>query len=195
MLHVFPHWNWEGKEGQEIRVGSYSNCEEVELLVNDRSLGKKPIPRNSHLEWKVKYEPGQIEVRGYNRGRQVATKRVETAGKATGIRLKPDRTRIKADNQDVSLVTLEVVDERGRMVPTANHEINFRITGGRMIGVCNGDPACKVLENRTTFPAFNGLMMALVQSNRKAGKVTLQASSAGLEPARAVIDSLPVRSM
>ncbi|GAI12518.1 unnamed protein product [marine sediment metagenome] len=112
--------------GQEIRVWSYSNCEEVELIVNGRSQGRKEMPRNSHLEWKVKYEPGYIELRGYNAGQLVATDRQESTGKAVTIRLKSDREKIKADNHDVSQVTVEIIDKKGRMVPTANNQITLK---------------------------------------------------------------------
>ncbi|MBA7640911.1 Beta-galactosidase BoGH2A [subsurface metagenome] len=174
--------------GQEIRVWSYSNCEEVELIVNGRSQGRKEMPRNSHLEWKVKYEPGYIELRGYNAGQLVATDRKETTGKAVAIRLKPDREKIKADNHDVSQVTVEIIDKKGRMVPTANNEITFTISdNGKIIGACNGDPACHVPENRTIYPAFNGLMMVYVQSSFEAGPITLKAKAPGLETAEVVI--------
>ena len=190
VLHLLPHWNWSGKEGQEIRVWSYSNCEEVELIVNGRSQGRKEMPRNSHLEWKVKYEPGYIEVRGYNSGWLVATDREETTGKAVAIRLKPDREKIKADNHDVSQVTVEIIDKKGRMVPTANNEITFTIgDNGKIIGACNGDPACHVPESQTTYPAFNGLLMVYVQSGFEAGEITLKAKAQGLEKAELTIEA------
>ncbi|MHC4570905.1 MAG: beta-galactosidase GalA [Planctomycetota bacterium] len=188
VLHIFPHWNWQGKERQEIRVWSYSNCEEVELIVNGRNLGRKKMPRNSHLEWKVKYEPGYIEVRGYNSNRLVATDRQETTGKAAAIVLKPDRTKIKANNQDVSQVRVEIVDEKGRMVPTANNEITFSVNdNGKVIGACNGDPACHVPESETTYPVFNGLLMVFIQSSFEAGPITLKAKALGLEKAKVTI--------
>ena len=190
VLHVFPHWNWAGKEGQEIRVWCYSNCEEVELTVNGRSLGRKQMPRNSHLEWKVKYEPGCIEVRGYNGGKLVATARQETTGDTTAVKLKPDRVKIKADNHDISQVTVAIVDEKGRIVPTANNEVTFTISGnGKIISVCNGDPACHVPESETTYPLFNGLMMVYVQSGWEAGTITLKAEAQGLKTAEVTIEA------
>jgi beta-galactosidase len=190
VLHVFPHWNWKGKEGQEIRVWSYSNCEEVELIANGKSLGKKQMPRNSHLEWNVKYEPGYIEVRGYNAGRLVALDREETTGEAAVLRLKPDRTKIKANNQDISQVTVEIVDGQGRPVPTANNEISLTVSNnGKIIGVCNGDPACHVPESETTYPAFNGLLMAFVQSSFEASPITLKAEAQGLQTAQVTIEA------
>lgn len=189
VLHIFPHWNWAGREGRELRVWAYSNCDEVDLILNGESLGRKSMPRNSHLDWKVRYQPGQLEAKGYNRGQLVATKRVDTTGNAAGLQLKPNRGRIRADNRDVSTVAVEVVDEKGRIVPTADNMINFQASGGKIIGVCNGDPACKVLENQTSFPAFNGLMAVIVQASRKAGSIVLNASSKGLRPARIAIEA------
>jgi len=195
VLHVYPHWNWPGQEGQEKQVWCNSNCDEVELIVNGTNLGRKEMPRNSRLKWAVPYEPGYIEVRGYSSGKLAATKRVETTGQAAAVRLTPDRANIKADNQDVSMVTVEVVDAQGRLVPAAGNEITLRVKGsGRIIGVCNGDPSCHIKENATTYPVFNGLLMVFVQAARDPGPITLEATSAGLEKANTIItaeESMP----
>ena len=188
VLNVIPHWNWEGQEGVEKRIWADSNCQEVELIVNSQSLGKKKIEPNSRAKWKAEYQPGYIEVKGYNDGKLVATKRVETTGQAKSIRLKPDRSTINADNQDVSLVTVELIDEKGRVVPVANNTINFSIEGsGKIIGLCNGDPTCHILENQKTYPTFNGLAMLFVQSTFDAGKITLKAQSQGLNSSDVII--------
>ncbi len=190
VLHVFPHWNWVGKEGQEIRVWCYSNCDEVELLVNGNVVGKQKMERNSHLEWKVKYEPGYIEVKGYKGGKVVATDRQETTGEAKAIMLKPDRATIKADSRDISQVIVKIADEKGRLVQTANNEITFTISdNGKIIGVCNGDPACHLPENLTTYPVFSGQLMVYVQSGRQAGTITLKAESQGLEKGEVTIEA------
>ncbi|MEE9369884.1 MAG: beta-galactosidase GalA [Sedimentisphaerales bacterium] len=190
VLHVFPHWNWAGKEEQEIRVWCYSNCEEVELIVNGKSMGRKEMLHNSHLEWKVKYEPGCIEVRGYNGDKLVATDKEETTGDAVAIKLKPDRVKIKADNHDVAQVIVEIVDDKGRVVPTANNKVTFTVcSNGKVIGACNGDPAAHVPESRTTYPAFNGLMMVYVQSGWEAGTITLKAEAQGLKTAEVTIEA------
>jgi beta-galactosidase len=143
VLHVFPHWNWRGKEGQGIEVRAHSNCDEVELLLNGQSQGRKPMERNGHLEWKVKYQPGTLLARGFQGGKEIATARVDTAGAPTAIQLVPDRATLKADGQDVSVVTVQANDVQGRTVPTADNEITFALEGpGRIIGVGNGDPSC-----------------------------------------------------
>jgi beta-galactosidase len=191
VLHLFPHWNWTGKEGQDIWIWAHSNCDEIELIVNGQSMGKKKMEQNSHLEWYAKYEPGYIEARGYKNGQRVATSRRETTGAPASIRLRPDRTTINADNQDVSLVTVEIVDNKGRVVPTAGNTINFTIeNGGDIIGICNGDPACHVPENQTIYPAFNGLLMVYVKAGFQAGPVTLKAWAQSLEPASVTISAV-----
>ena len=145
--------------------------------------------RNSHLEWMTKYQRGYIEIHGYNSGERVLSKRVGTTGAPADIKLKPDRIRINTDRRDVSLVTLEVVDDKGRVVPRANEQITLSVTNGRIIGVCNGDPSCRVSENRTTYPVFNGLVMLFVKAGKKAGPIILTAEGAGLKPSIIAIDA------
>ena len=143
VLHLLPHWNWAGKAGQEIRVDALSNCEEVELFLNGASLGKQPMKRNSKLSWRVKYAPGILSAKGFNGGKLVAEQKVETTGDAAAVQLAPDRATIKADGEDVSVVTVSVADAQGRIVPTAGNKINFAIEGaGKILGVGNGDPSC-----------------------------------------------------
>lgn len=140
MVHLLPHWNWPGKNGQDIDVWAYSNCKEVELFLNGRSLGKKNTIKNSHVQWTVKYEPGTILAKGYTDGKLVAEEKVETTGKPVGIKLTPDRSMIHADGKDLSVVTVAVTDEKGRIVPDAANRIDFDLQGpGRIIGVGNGD--------------------------------------------------------
>ena len=142
VLHLYPHWNWAGREGQEIAVVCFSNHEAVELFLNGGSLGKKDLPRNGHLEWKVAYAPGTLEARGYRGGRVVATTRVETTGAPAQLVLTPDHTALNADGADVAVFTVSARDAQGRTVPTAANLVDFDITGGRIIGVGNGDPGC-----------------------------------------------------
>jgi len=130
MLHLFPHWNWAGREGQPISVWCYSNLERVELFLNGRSLGAQDVQHNGHLEWKVPYTPGAIEARAYKSGRVVLTERRETTSAPARIVLRPDRARISADGEDVSVVAVEIVDAAGRVVPYAGNEIIFHIVGG-----------------------------------------------------------------
>jgi beta-galactosidase len=142
VLHLLPHWNWMGREGQEIGVRALSNCDEVELLLNGKSLGRQRMPRNSHLDWLVRYEPGTLSARGYSGGKEVVRAAVPTTGEAAAVRLIPDRTTIDADAEDIAVVTVAIVDHEGRIVPTAENEVSFGVSANaRIIGSGNGDPA------------------------------------------------------
>ena len=188
VLHIFPHWNWPGREGEEIDVWCHSNCDEVELLLNGKSLGRKQMARNSHLEWKVRYEPGVLEAQGYRDGKQVPTKKVGTTSSPSQIRLTPDRRTITADNKDVSVVTVAVLDSEGRIVPIADNEVTFRVSdNAKIIGVGNGNPSSHEPDKATKRKAFNGLCMVLVQSTRNAGEIRLTADSPGIEQTSVVI--------
>ncbi len=143
VLHLLPHWNWPGKEGQDIDVRCFSNCEEVELLLNGQSLGRKPMPKNSHLQWSVKYAPGILLARGFKAGQAIAEEKVETTGAPAAIKLTADRTSIHAGDEDLAIITMAVTDERGRVVPTADNLIGLELAGpGWILGVGNGKPGC-----------------------------------------------------
>jgi beta-galactosidase len=192
VLHLFPHWNWAGREGQEIDVWCHSNLDRVELVVNGRSLGVQDMKQPSHVSWKVPYTPGAIEARGFKDGKQVLTSRRETTGAAGRIVLQPDRAKIAADGEDVSVVAVQVVDAQGRLVPTADNEITFHMSGsGRIVGVGNGDPSSHEPDKAAMRRAFGGLCMAIVQTTKDPGEIRLDASSPGLEPASAGITATP----
>lgn len=143
VLHLLPHWNWAGREGQSIDVRALSNCDEVELLLNGRSLGRQSMPRNGELKWAVPYAPGTLAAVGFKGGKRVADTQVETAGPAAAVRLTPDRPAINADAEDVAMVTVAVTDAAGRVIPTAGQKVSFELSGGgRILGVGNGDPSC-----------------------------------------------------
>jgi beta-galactosidase len=141
VLHLLPHWNWKGKEGKEISVWAYSNCDQVELFLNKKSLGKKPMPKNGHIEWIVKYTPGTLMAKGFKKGKEIIKNVVETTGSSAVVQLIADRSTIKANGEDVSVVTVRINDGKGLNVPTANDEVTFSLGGpGKIIGVGNGDP-------------------------------------------------------
>jgi beta-galactosidase len=144
VLHLAPHWNWPGREGQEILVEAFSNCKEVELFLNGASLGKQAMKPNSKLSWQVKYAPGTLSAKGYDAaGNVIAETKNETTGDAAQIQLTPDRKTINADGEDVVVFTVSAVDAQGRVVPVAQNKINFSIEGaGTILGVGNGDPSC-----------------------------------------------------
>ncbi len=160
ILHILPHWNHAGKEGQEIDVWVYSNCDEVELFLNKKSLGKKPMQRNGHLEWKLKYQPGTVEAIGFKNGKKVATDKIQTTNTATTIRLTSDKNSINADSEDIAMITVNALDKNNLAVPDADNEITFSIKGpGKIIGVGNGNPASleadKYLETIKVVPVEN----------------------------------------
>jgi beta-galactosidase len=192
VLHLFPHWNWAGKEGQEIDVWSFTNLDRVELFLNGTSLGAKQVEPNSHVEWKVKYAPGVLEARASKNGQVVLVDKRETTGAPAKLGLRADRQNIRGDGEDVSIIAVEVQDAEGRIVPTAMNEVRFRLSGtGRLIGVGNGDPSCHESDKGDRRSAFNGLCMALVQALKQPGEIRLDASADGLEAAALVIEAAP----
>ena len=207
MVHVLPHWNWEGKEGEIIPVVSYTNAEEVELFVNGKSFGRKrkgidktPIPINfidweggrykgTHMSpyrlmWEVPYQPGSLKVVAYTNGVGVAEKRINTAGKPAKIELIPDRDILDADGQDISFITVRITDKDGNICPMANHLVEFSVSDlGTIAAVGNGDPATTAPFQSNQRNAFNGLCMLMVKTTKKTGKLSVQATSDGLKEA------------
>jgi beta-galactosidase len=188
VLHLFPHWNWEGMEGKEIAVWVHSNVERVELFLNDKSLGAKEMQKDSHLAWNVPYVPGVIEARGFKDGEIVMTTRRETTGAPAALAIYADRAEIAADGEDVAMFTVEVRDARGRVVPITENLITFKVMGaGKLIGVGNGDPTDQESDKATSRKAFSGLCMAIVQSTKLADSITVEATSPGLTPAQTTV--------
>ena len=196
-LHIFPHWNLAGHEGEEIELWAYSNCDEVELTVNGKKLGRQAMPKNGHLKWKAVYKPGKVVATGYKNGKKIMTQTIETTKPASKIVLKSDRRMLTADGRDVAVVTVEVQDAKGRVVPDACPALTFRLEGeGRILGVGNGDPSYPgedhpKMQNCKTFsiPAFNGLAQVLVQSGRASSTLSLTATSDQLKAGNLVIDT------
>lgn len=180
VVHVFPHWNFEGREGEEIPVWVYSNLDEVELFVNGQSAGSRKVPHLGHVEWKVKYAPGAIEARGSKGGKVVLTDKRESTGSTVAIRLTADRTEISADGEDIAVLTVEALDKEGRAVPTANNLIAFKVSGeGALIGVGNGDPNCQESDKEPRRSLFNGLAQVIVQATKRPGEIHIEAVKEG----------------
>ncbi len=196
-LHIFPHWNLQGHKGEEIDLWAYSNCDEVELTVNGKKLGRQKMPKNGHLKWKAVYQPGRVVAVGYKNGKRIMTETIETTKPATKIVLKSDRQTITADGRDLAVITVEVQDAKGRIVPDACPMLNFSLSGeARILGVGNGDPMylgadhpkekdCKSFS----IPAFNGLAQILVQGAETPSAITLSCSSDGLKSANIIVNS------
>jgi len=142
VMHIVPHWNWKGSEGKIVKVTIYSNAEEIELILNKKSLGKKAMPQNGHIDWEVKYQPGILLAKGFTNKKVVVTRQIETTDVPAKIALSSERIQLNADGEDVAVITVQLNDNKDRMVPTANNEIAFTLSGpGKIIGVGNGDPA------------------------------------------------------
>ncbi len=197
VLHVFPHWNLQGHEGEEVEIWVYSNCEEIEMTVNGKRLEHQTMPRNGHLKWKTIYKPGNLMITGYNQGQRVIREYIETTKPASNIVLKPDRYVINADGRDVSVVTIEVQDPKRRVVPDACPMLTITLEGdGRILGVGNGDPSYLGEDHPKTrdchqfnIPAFNGLAQVLIQSGKMPGILQLSCFAGDLESGHIIIST------
>lgn len=188
VLHIFPHWNLQGHEGETIDVWAYSNCDEVELIVNGKKLGRKSMPKNGHLEWKVVYQPGYVKAIGYKKGKRIITQKIETTDKACRMVLTADRTSLVADNKDVAVCRIELQDKKGRFVPNACQKLKLKVEGPvRILGVGNGDPAYQASERpieadtrHYEVNSFNGLAQVLLQSTKQVGEAYLTVEGEGI---------------
>ena len=187
-LHLLPHWNWEGREGQTTPVFVYTNYESAELFLNGKSLGvqkkNNATPQNRYrLMWMdVKYEPGTLKVVAYDQnGKAVAEETKITSGKPYRVVLDPDRKQLTADGKDISFVTATVVDKDGNPCPTASNRLNFEVKGeGVFKAVCNGDATSLEMFDKPTMKLFSGKLVILVQSTRKQGNMMLKVKGKSL---------------
>ncbi|MBU0696420.1 MAG: glycosyl hydrolase 53 family protein [Bacteroidetes bacterium] len=195
VLHISPNWNLPGKEGQPVEVWVNSNADNVELFLNGKSLGKKDMPRNSHLNWTVNYEPGTLSAIAYKKGRKLEAK-VETSGAAIEVVLTPYKTTMLADGKDVAIINISAVDKQGREVPTANNLIKFKVTGdAKIIGVGNGDPSSHEPDQFKDGEIaqrhlFNGKAQVILQAGTSVDKIKFEATSEGLYPGNTDIFSI-----
>ncbi|MBP7151639.1 MAG: DUF4982 domain-containing protein [Paludibacteraceae bacterium] len=188
VLHIFPHWNWQ--KGETVDVWAYYNhADEVELYLNGRSLGKRSKQGDDlHVMWRVKYEPGTLKAVSRKNGKEVLTKEISTAGNPVKIRLTPDRNIITANGKDLSFVTVELVDKNDNAYPLANQLVKFSINGiGIIAGTDNGDENDSTSLKKPERHLFFGKCLAIVQSSKKPGKITLKASVEGLPDAEIII--------
>jgi beta-galactosidase len=201
MVHLLPHWNWEGKEGQTIPVMAYSNAQEVELFLNGKSLGKKArfsdlweMPVNPKVSetgkfttkyrriWQVPYEPGTLKAVAYENGKQAAVEEVRTAGAPAKVKLAADRTVIQADGDDLSFITVRIEDQHGNLCPNADNLVQFAVTGpGTIAAVDNGNAATVESFQADHRKAFSGMALVIVRSKPgEAGRIKIVATSDGL---------------
>jgi beta-galactosidase len=190
MLHLFPHWNW--KEGQTIDMWAYyNNADEAELFINGKSQGiKKKTGDELHVMWRVKYEPGIVKAVTRKNGKVVLVKEIKTAGAPAKIILSADRNTIAANGEDLSFVTAKVVDKDGNLVPDAGNLVRFSVKGeGFIAGTDNGWQTDLTSFKSKDRRAFNGLCLAVLQTNNKAGQLQLTATANGLTPTTIIINT------
>ena len=203
MVHLLPHWNWKGMEGQEIPVYAYTNCEEAELFLNGKSLGKKVKgvdmpdqyvdyhgvkaqmwPTPYRLRWDVPYSAGELKVVAYKDGRALAEEVINTAGKPYRVELIPDRKTIYADGLDLSFITVRVLDKKGNLCPEATNLVYFHVSGtGSLRAVGNGNPSTDASFQVAYRKAFSGKCLVIVEAGEEAGEITVKATSKGLSSA------------
>ncbi len=187
VLHISPHWNYPaGRDKRNVPVDVWvnTNADSVELFLNGKSLGKKDMPRNSHLKWTVNYQPGTLEAVAYKKGKKLIQK-IETTGTPSEVVMTPYKTTMLADGHDASVINIAVFDQQGREVPDASNMIQFSISGpGKIIGVGNGDPSShepdKCADGMWQRSLFNGKCQVIVQSTKSSGTIHFEATSPGL---------------
>ncbi|MCJ8209733.1 DUF4982 domain-containing protein [Mucilaginibacter sp. RS28] len=185
VLHIAPHWNWAGKEGQPIEVWVNTNAQDVELFLNGKSLGKKDMPRNGHLVWTVKYQPGKLTAVAHKNGRVIKSS-VETTEAPARIVLTPSKKMMLANGEDATVVNVSVLDKKGREVPDAANLIRFDLRGdAAIIGVGNGDPSShepdQCTDGHWQRSLFGGKAQLIIRAGDKADQLTLTATGSGLE--------------
>ncbi|WP_082316548.1 DUF4982 domain-containing protein [Mangrovimonas sp. ST2L15] len=194
-LHILPHWNWEGREGETTPVFVYTSFDQAELFLNGKSLGiqKKndKTPQNRYrLMWMdVKYEPGTLKVVALDQnGKAVAEKEITTAGEPHQIVLEPDSKTIKANGEDLAFVTVSVVDKNGNPCPTATNQLEFNVTGnGSYRAACNGDATSLELFHEPTMKLFSGKLVVSMKSTNTAGSMELTVKGKKLKSASIII--------
>ncbi len=195
IVHVLPHWNWPERTGQVTPVHVYTLGDEVELFLNERSLGRKKREQHQYrVRWDdVVYAPGELKAVAYKGGAMWAAETVRTTGPAAKLLLAPDRATLRADGADLSFVTATVTDREGLPVPRAKNRIRFALDGpGAIVAIDNGDATGHVSFQALEREAFNGLCLAIVRTRAgQAGAITITAQSEGLEPATLRITTLP----
>lgn len=188
VLHLLPHWNWEGHEGEKFSVHCYTNYDKVELFINGKSFGVKSrseidkYGRYRRIWHEVPYSPGELKAVAYDsNGKTIAEEIIKTAGKPAELILHPDRKTIRADGQDISFIEITITDENGIICPTADNELNVTVKGcGSLIALCNGDPTSLEPFSGNTMKAFNGKCIAIVGKTSVSGNILVKVSSEGL---------------
>lgn len=194
-LHILPHWNWKGREGETTPVFVYTNYESAELFVNGKSQGIQKKNKDSNtqryrLMWMdVKYEPGTLKVVAFDKhGKPVAEKEIHTAGKPHHLELSTDKKELLADGKDLAYVTVSVVDKDGNLCPNADNQLQFNVSGaGIYRAACNGDATSTEQFHLPTMKTFGGRLVVTIQSSENPGEIKLEVSGKGLKKAGVTI--------
>lgn len=198
-LHILPHWNWEGREGEKTPVFVYTNYPSAELFINGKSYGRQTKRKDGTVENRYRlmwydavYQPGEVKVVAYDeQGNPAAEKTIRTAGKPHHIELVTDRTSLQADGKDLAYITLRIVDKDGNLCPNDGRLVNFKVKGaGKYRASANGDPTCLDLFHKPEMHTFGGMLTVIVQSGEKVGDIELQATAKGV---KAGIIRIPVK--
>ncbi|MFY7665891.1 beta-galactosidase GalA [Flavobacterium sp.] len=195
VLHISPHWNWPDKVGEEIDVWVNSNADEVELFLNNESLGKQIMPRNRHLKWKVPYHAGTLEAVALKKGKTIRAQ-VKTTDTPFAIKLTPSVEKMRANGTDLAIINVSIVDKNGLEVPVADNVIKFRVSeNAKILGVGNGDPSShepdQCAPGTWQRSAFNGKCQLIVQAGKTAGDITVEAYSNTLQTTKITLKQLP----
>ena len=181
VMHLFPHWNWKGKEGETIKVFTYTNVEEVELFQDGKSIGRQTVLPFENQSWDVKYKPGTLIAKGYRNGKLIVADKVVTSGEPCSVRVSAYKNNLKADGDDAVTLKFEILDKKGIVCPNADNIINIKVKGnGHLLGVDNGSPANTNPAKLPEVRAFCGLCSAIVQTNEEAGSIFITATSKNL---------------
>ena len=192
-LDAADDWNWPGNEGKALEVSVYSSCDQVELILNGKSLGRKPVNRTTKFiaSWQVPYQAGTLKAAGYKGRKQVNISELKTAGDPVQIKLMADRPVIKANGQDLSYITVELTDSTGLRNPKSEDLVTFAIEGpGTIVGVGNANPVSLESYTIPQRKAWHGRCLVIVKSDPKAGPIIIKAIAPGLNPASIEINSI-----
>ncbi len=197
-LHILPHWNWEGREGETTPVFVYTSYESAELFVNGKSMGIRrknagtSLSRYRLMWMDVKYEPGTLKVVAFDEnGKPAMEKEIRTAGKPDKIVLDPDRTTLHASGDDLAFVTVSVVDKNGIACPAATNRLNFKVRGkGTYRAACNGDATSLEPFQLPSRKLFSGKLVVLVQTTTEPGDIELSVAGKGLKTGKVILSSI-----
>jgi beta-galactosidase len=181
---VVADWTWPGYENTPMDIEVYSNCSEVELFLDDKSIGKQRNSRSTQFisRWQVPYQPGVLRAVGYDNQQESATSGLITAGEPVKVSLTVDREEINADGQDLSYITVEVMDENNVRNPKATNLVHFEIEGpGKIVGVGSSNPFGLESFVQPRRKAYQGRCLVIVKSTREPGNIVITATSEGLQ--------------